>query len=77
MNLPFGLIGFIVLMKTYHDQEQPRAVHLDLAAIGSLAVGCMALLMLVSRLGPGGWPLNVSLALAANLGAGDVFLCQK
>src|ERR1700722_14779707 len=64
VNLPFGLIGFIVLMKTYHDQERPRAVHLDLAAIGSLAVGCMALLMLVSRLGPGGWPLNVSLALA-------------
>jgi MFS family permease len=64
VNLPFGLLGFIVLMKSYHDQERPRAVHLDLPAIGSLAVGCMALLMLVSRLGPGGWPLNISLALA-------------
>ncbi|MGD0465033.1 MAG: MDR family MFS transporter [Tepidisphaeraceae bacterium] len=64
VNLPFGLLGFLVLSKTYRDQERPRAVHLDLAAIGSLAVGCMALLMLLSRLGPGGWPLNVSLALA-------------
>jgi MFS family permease len=63
VNLPFGLLGFIVLMKSYYDQERPRAVHLDLPAIGSLAVGCMALLMLVSRLGPGGWPLNISLAL--------------
>ncbi len=64
VNLPFGLLGFVVLAKSYHDQERPRAVHLDLPAIGSLAIGCMALLMLVSRLGPGGWTLQTSLALA-------------
>src|SRR3984957_19491961 len=43
VNLPFGILGFVVLMLKYNDQERPRVVHLDLAAIGSLAVGCMAL----------------------------------
>lgn len=52
-------------MKYYRDGEKPRSVNLDLPGIISLAVACMGLLMLVSRLGPGGWPLNVSIGLAA------------
>src|SRR5271154_1056003 len=47
VNLPFGALAMLVLMRFYHDQEKPRAVNLDLAGIASLAVGCMGLLMLV------------------------------
>jgi MFS family permease len=65
VNLPFGFLGLIVLLRFYHDQEKPKSVNLDLPGIISLAVACMGLLMLVSRLGPGGWPLNVSIGLAA------------
>jgi MFS family permease len=65
VNLPFGFLGLLVLVKYYRDQEKPRSVDLDLQGILSLAVACMGLLMLVSRLGPGGWPLNVSLMLGA------------
>jgi MFS family permease len=65
VNLPFGFLGLLVLVKYYRDQEKPRSVDLDLTGIISLAVACMGLLMLVSRLGPGGWPLNISLMLAA------------
>jgi len=73
VNLPFGLLGMLVLMRYYHDQEKPRSVHLDLTGIASLSVGCMALLMLVSRLGPGGWPMNVSLALGALAAVAAIF----
>jgi MFS family permease len=65
VNLPFGALAMLVLIRFYHDQEKPRSVDLDLAGIASLAVGCMGLLMLVSRLGPGGWPVQISLALTA------------
>jgi MFS family permease len=64
VNLPFGLLAMLVLIRFYHDQEKPHSVDLDLAGIISLAVGCMGLLMLVSRLGPGGWPMPFSIALA-------------
>jgi MFS family permease len=73
VNLPFGLLGMLVLVRYYHDQEKPRSVHLDLTGIASLGVGCMALLMLVSRLGPGGWPMNVSLALGAVATVATIF----
>jgi MFS family permease len=63
VNLPLGLLGMLVLMRHYHDQEKPRSIDLDLPGIISLAIACMSLLMLVSRLGPGGWPVNVSIAL--------------
>jgi MFS family permease len=73
VNLPFGLLGMLVLVRFYHDQEKPRSVHLDMPGIASLGVGCMALLMLVSRLGPGGWPMNVSLALGAVAAVAAIF----
>lgn len=75
VNLPFGLLGMIVLFRYYHDVEKSRSVDLDLPGIVSLAVGCMALLALVSRLGPGGWPLGVSLSLlGAAIVAGVYFV---
>jgi len=65
VNLPFGLIAMAVLMRSYHDLEKPHSVELDLPGIAALAVGCMAMLTLVSRLGPGGWSWQVSVFLAA------------
>lgn len=63
VNLPLGLIGFLVLAWKYHDQEKPHATHLDLPGIALLAVACTTILTLVSGLGPGGWPWQASLAL--------------
>jgi MFS family permease len=65
VNLPFGLLGLSVLMWKYHDVEKPHTTDLDLPGATTLAVGCMALLALVSRLGPGGWSVSVSVALLA------------
>lgn len=65
VNLPFGLIGMIVLMRSFHDLEKPRNVRLDLPSIATLGMGCMGLLALLSRLGPGGWSWHMSIALAA------------
>ena len=73
VNLPFGLLGMLVLIRYYHDQEKPRSVDMDLPGIALLGVGCMTLLMLVSRLGPGGWPINVSLSLAATSAIATIF----
>jgi len=65
VNVPLGLLGMLVLMRSYHDLERPRSVDLDLPGIAALALGCMATLTLVSRLGPGGWSWPISLALGA------------
>jgi MFS family permease len=57
VNLPFGLIGWMVLMRFYHDQEKSHPVGLDLAGFAALAIGFGTLLTLVSQLGSGvlGW----------------------
>ncbi len=52
VNLPFGLIALLVLMWKYHDQEKPHSTDLDLPGVISLAIGCTALLTVVSGLGP-------------------------
>ena len=65
INLPFGLIGLIVIFWKYHDQEKPHSTHLDLPGAATLAIGCTAILALVSRLGPGGWSIAMSVALLA------------
>jgi MFS family permease len=65
VNLPFGIIAMAVLVRFYHDQEKPRNMEIDLGGIACLAVACMGALMLFSRLGPGGWPVQISVALAA------------
>ena len=64
-----------------HDRADailPRPGKTALGASGSagnfsLAVACMALLTLLSRLGPGGWPWHVSAILAAVAIASAIF----
>ncbi|HVT87301.1 MAG TPA: MFS transporter [Tepidisphaeraceae bacterium] len=63
VNLPFGVIGMIVLAWKYHDKEKPHSVDLDLPGVALLAISCAALLLLVSRLGPDGWDLPRGLGL--------------
>jgi MFS family permease len=67
VNLPFGFLAFVVLVWKYRDREKPTSVDLDLPGVGSLALGCMALLMLVSRLGPGGWSAMILAMLGATM----------
>ncbi|MDB5328573.1 MAG: major facilitator superfamily 1, partial [Phycisphaerales bacterium] len=54
VNLPFGLIGLSVLIWKYHDHQKPHSTSLDLPGIALLSVASVALLSLVSGLGPGG-----------------------
>jgi MFS family permease len=63
VNLPFGAIGFLVLAWKYHDHEKPHSVDLDLPGITLLAIACAAVLSLVSRIGPDGWPLPIGITL--------------
>jgi MFS family permease len=65
VNLPFAAIGLIVLMWKYHDHERPHSVDLDLPGVISLSLGCTAILVLVSRLGPDGWSYPMIAALLA------------
>ena len=44
VNLPFGALGFIVLVWQYHDHEKPHSTDLDLPGVLALAVACTALL---------------------------------
>src|SRR5439155_16943019 len=66
VNLPFGTIGLIVLAMNYHERREPHhKSDLDLPGVFSLAVASMALLALVSRLGPAGWSWPMAGLLAA------------
>lgn len=64
VNFPFAAIALVVLIWKYHDHEKPHSTDLDLPGVASLAVACTAVLALVSRLGPGGWPWWFEAALA-------------
>jgi MFS family permease len=64
VNLPFGILGMAVLVWKYHDRERPHSTDLDLPGIAALSAGSMALLALVSRLGPGGWSAFPAATLA-------------
>lgn len=55
VNLPFGMIGLIVLIWKYHEKRHEHKIDLDLPGVAALAVASMGLLALVSRLGPDGW----------------------
>lgn len=63
VNLPFGVIGLVVLAWKYHDREKPHSTDLDLPGVGLLAVACAATLALVTRIGPGGWPVPIAVGL--------------
>lgn len=54
VNLPFGLIGLAVLTWKYHDFQKPHSTSLDVPGIALMSVASVALLSLVSGLGPGG-----------------------
>ena len=51
VNLPFGAIGFAVLVWRYHDHGKPHSTDLDLPGVSLLTISCTALLGLVSLLG--------------------------
>ena len=70
VNLPFGLLGILVLALRYHDHRKPHSTDLDLPGIALLAVTSATLLALVSRLGPGGWSAGASVGLLAVVIAG-------
>jgi MFS family permease len=69
VNLPFGAIALLVLMWKYHDVEKPHSTDLNLTGVSALAVGCTALLALVSRIGPDGWSWPVAVLLCATSAA--------
>ena len=69
VNLPLAALGLGVLMWKYHDVEKPHSTDLDLPGVVSLSAGCMAILALVSRLGPDGW----SWLAIAGLTAASIF----
>ena len=50
VNLPFGALGFIVLVWQYHDHEKPHSTDLDLPGVLALAVACSALLPVINGL---------------------------
>ncbi|HYO08918.1 MAG TPA: MDR family MFS transporter [Tepidisphaeraceae bacterium] len=55
VNLPIGLLGLLVLALKYHERRDEHEMDLDLPGVASLGIASIALLSLVSRLGPGGW----------------------
>lgn len=63
VNLPFGVLGLLVLMWKYHDHQKPHSTSLDLPGIAALSLGSMALLAVVSGVGPGGLDDRLAIAL--------------
>ena len=50
VNLPFGALGFAVLVWQYHDHEKPHSTDLDLPGVAALAITCAALLPVINGL---------------------------
>jgi MFS family permease len=65
VNLPLGLLGLAMLAWNYHERREEHEMDLDLPGVLTLAVASVALLALVSRLGPDGWSWPMILILAA------------
>src|SRR5438270_8424464 len=65
VNLPLGALGLIVLLWKYHDTEEPHPADVDLPGVAAMTIGGVSLLLLVSRLGPGGWTWPIATLLAA------------
>ena len=70
VNLPFGALGFAVLVWKYHDHERPHSTDLDLPGAVSLAAGCTAIMSLVFVLESDGlsW-MDAGLLLVAAIAA--------
>jgi MFS family permease len=70
VNLPIGMLGLIVLAWNYRERREHHEMDLDLPGVASLAVASMALLSLVSRLGPEGWSwASIALLAAVTIAA--------
>ena len=54
VNLPFGILGLLVLVWKYHDHEKPHSTDLDLPGVVTLSIACTGVLLLVSGVGPVG-----------------------
>src|SRR5688500_4793280 len=76
VNLPFGLIGLAVLAWKYHERRERHAMDLDLPGVASLAVASIALLALVSRLGPQGWSWTTIAILSVATIAGVAYFVR-
>ncbi len=64
VNLPFGVLGLLVLVWKYHDREKPHSTDLDLPGVLTLAIACTAHAAAASRRRAGGagrWPWDVGL----------------
>ena len=70
VNLPFGLLGLVMIAWKYHERREEHEMDLDLPGVLSLSLASIALLALVSRLGPHGWswPM-IFILLAATVAA--------
>ena len=77
VNLPFGFLGLLVLIWKYHDRQKPHSTALDLPGIGLLSVTSIALLALVSGLGPGGWSTSMLIGLGAIVVVGLVAFVRQ
>jgi MFS family permease len=74
VNVPLGALGLSMLLWKYRDVEKPHKTDLDLPGIFALSLAGVALLALVSRLGPDGWSRTTIIALAAAATACCAFL---
>ncbi len=76
VNFPLALLAGIVLVWKYRDHEKPHSTDLDLPGAVALAIGCMGVLALVSRLGPDGWSWPSIVALMALSGSAIVYFVR-
>jgi MFS family permease len=78
VNLPFGVLALGLLAWKYHERREHHEMDLNLPGVASLAVASLALLSLVSRLGPDGWsPAMIGLLSAATAGAIAFFVWHE
>jgi MFS family permease len=77
INLPFGILGLIVLLLVYHDREKPHSTELDLWGIGLLGLASTLLLAFFFVLGAGvSWVWSAGVLVAAAL-VGWLFVRQE
>ena len=55
VNLPFGLLGLLVLLWKFHENQKPHSTELDLPGALTLSIACSSALLLASGVGPASW----------------------